>query len=326
MSGPLVIGPQQPALNTVMPFTGLPADSIAIYVQNYSRFTLLVSFGATAPTATDSLNNQYDGMLAPGGRDIFYVQSRGASRMERSLNAMGAFTGNVWIMPVDRTGSLANAGTVSGQNDIWVSIYGPNDPLPPFPGGMPLNVDLSSQARVIAIPPAGGQLLNGTWNTATFATQGIALFALSATNIALQAAQLYLFHLGMYQQLPAAVAAPAQTRVAVQAQFQTSGFVNVGSPVSMYIFPFINYLTATQFATTNIVLTPFFPICSTLTVPATAAWLAVNLVKVGGVDTQIQFDYQMWLDPNNAGPPASYGGNAGPQRWAGQYSSQAGIW
>src|SRR5690348_12752248 len=102
----------------------------------------------------DSLNNQYDGVLAPGGRDTFYVQSRGASSAERSLNAMGAFTGNVWIMPVDRTASQANTGTLSTISDVWLSAYGPYDPPPPFPGGMPLNVDLSSQPRVVTVPMA----------------------------------------------------------------------------------------------------------------------------------------------------------------------------
>ena len=166
-SGPIVIGPRPAIAGSVLSYS-VPKETQAIYVQNYTRFTLLVSFSATEPTATDSLNNQYDGVLAAGGRDVFYVQSRGATTRERGLNAIGAFSGSVWIMPIDRTGSQANVGTVSGVNDLWVSGYGPYDPPPPITGGMPLNVDLSSQARVVAIPPPGSQALSGSWDPSIF--------------------------------------------------------------------------------------------------------------------------------------------------------------
>lgn len=166
MSGPLVIGPRSVTAGTVLQYSSLPPDTVAIYIQNYSKLTLLVSFGVSQPTATDSLNNQYDSVLAPGGRDVFYVQARGASIAERRLNAVGAFTGNVWLMPVDRTTAQANTGTTSQMNDVWLSAYGPYDPLPPFPGGMPLNIDISSQPRVVGLPMCTRALDGNSFNQA----------------------------------------------------------------------------------------------------------------------------------------------------------------
>lgn len=196
MSGPILIGPRLANAGGIMSYS-VPAETQAIYVQNYSKLTLLVSFAATAPSATDSLNNEYDGVLAPGGRDTFYVQSRGASVAERSLNAMGAFTGNVWIMPVDRTGALVNTGSISTNSDVWLSAYGPYDPPPPFPGGMPLQVDLSSQPRVVAVPIGLSHFYTNDWALIAGHTPAVSVLATwipSSAQLAARVCGMYFYY------------------------------------------------------------------------------------------------------------------------------------
>ena len=322
MSGPVMIGPKNPTANTPMHYT-FDAETVAIYVQNYTRFTLLVSFSATEPTATDSLNNQYDGVLAAGGRDVFYVQSRGATTRERGLNAIGAFSGSVWIMPIDRTGSQANVGTVSGINDLWVSGYGPYDPPPPITGGMPLNVDLSSQARVVAIPPPGSQALSGSWDPSIFNPLTINFVTLSATNIANLQACVYLFYFSLF---PTATATPSSMHFQLQAQPQDSGHNAVGSVTTLFRATTYSYGTTTYLFAFPVVFSPYFPLAALVGYPSNARYLEINLVQTGGANIASDFNFALTADPNNLSFPPSYGGNSGPQRWGGQFTNQIGLW
>lgn len=297
----------------------IPLATVAIQVHNDTPFRLYVQFDGDKPTATSSVVvGGYDGMASPWAHPVIPRQ--------QSLGSYSPFNGKLWIMVVDPTSVLAQTGSISTLAEIHIDCYMPNEQWPQA-WAIPRQQDVTSQARMIALPPGGGQLLNGTWSTATFATLGVNIFTLSATNIQLQAAVFYLFHLGLYPQIPAAAGVPQQTRCALQAQFQTGGFVNVGLATTLYLFPMITTFNAANDASAQaIVLQPFFPIVAPLTVPATAAFLVINLVKLGGNDAVIQFNFQMEVDPNNAGPPASYGGNFGPNRWAGQYSNTSGLW
>lgn len=326
-NGPTTIGPRAASVNTILSYS-FAADTRAIYVQNYSRYTLLVSFADAEPTATDSLNNQYDGVLSPGGRDVFYVQSRGASSQERGINRIGAFTGKVWIMPVDRTGSQANAGTVSGVNDVWVSAYGPYDPEPPITGGMPLNVDLSSQPRVISLPPPGAQLLGDSsqdWTTSAPGAHLLIPLAATANNLAAGQMIVYIFHLGLFPQVVTS-GTFIQTRIALQAQPSDASNTPLGSPTTLYHVPVISGLSTSAVYAPPIILQPYFPLAAIVPLPGNTANVWLQFVKVGGGDMVIEYQYAIWYDQNNAGSPPGYGGSIQAQRWNGQFSTSAGIW
>lgn len=323
--GPVLIGPKQPTAGVVMAYT-VPADTASIYVQNYTRLHLLISFGDVAPTATDSLSNQYDGVLAPGGRDLFYVQSRGASSRERGLNAMGAFTGHVWIMPVDRSNTLAFAGTASGNNDIWVSAYGPYDPPPPFPGGMPLNVDISSQPRVISLPIPGDFAATDTWSPAV--TNPFSLIILQIPPALVTAGQFifYIFHLSAFPQLNAA--ATSQT-VAFQAQLLDNSLANIGAATLLYEATIAAAGSGTNAGFYSpLIIQPHFPLAYNLQPPANAVWVAFQTRLAAGGTTPIVINFAAMLDFNNTGIPPNYGGtNSGniAERWAGQFGGLGGT-
>lgn len=130
-------------------------ETIALYVQNKSQLTLYLAFQEARPSAPDSTASLYNAVVLPGHQALVPVQSRGSSSSERSLNAMGAFTGSVWIMPRDYTGNLAFTGNVSKDVGVFVTAFGPYDPLPATAVDTPA-VDLSSQPRVVTIPAPGG--------------------------------------------------------------------------------------------------------------------------------------------------------------------------
>ncbi|HEX5548487.1 MAG TPA: hypothetical protein VFX24_13840 [Ktedonobacterales bacterium] len=296
-SGPTTIGPLTAVSGSVLSYT-VPPETQAIYVQNYSKLTLLVSFAATAPTAMDSLNNQYDGVLAPGGRDTFYVQSRGASSAERSLNAMGAFTGNVWIMPVDRTSGLVNSGSISTNSDVWLSAYGPYDPPPPFPGGMPQNVDLSSQPRVVAVPIGLSHFYTNNWS---LAAGHVPLISLLATWIPTPA-QLAAGVCGMYVHYVWVDCAYNGTGSMsfpfdLEIQWRTSGGAAVGSAFVIARGTLVSATTSGDHWKLN----PAAPLALVGQIPPTAAKVDVQInfssgavVAVGGTLGVVGF-----MDPTN---------------------------
>ena len=325
--GPIMIGPKSPTVNTPLKYS-FPADTIAIYVQNYTRYTLLVNFSDTQPTATDSLNNQYDGVLAAGGRDVFYVQSRGASAAERSLNSIGAFTGVVWIMAIDRTPSQANVGTVSGTNDIWISAYGPYDPPPPITGGMPLNVDLSSQPRVIALPPPGGQCVNGQWLAGTFPTFQITTLFLSTKMAAQLNGWIYLYHLSIFPKSPGG-ATPLATDFELAFTPQNAGHADLDVSTGIFFGQVASYRDATnhQLALTPCIITPHFPLAIPMTLPATTVQLKIALATTSGSPVDCWYNVAVDIDQNNLITPPSYGGPvSGYAKWSGSYTQLTGLW
>lgn len=151
MAGPALIGPWNPVSGTPNQYKFGP-ETQWVYVRNQTHLTLLVVFSETQPKSLNSLSNEYDNVVREGGELLMWTQSRGASTAERSLNAVGAFTGSVWIMPVDLSSTLASTGTTSSTNNVWVGAGGPYDPPPPVSAGIPLGTDLTSQPRVIALP------------------------------------------------------------------------------------------------------------------------------------------------------------------------------
>ena len=293
-SGPIVIGPRPAVAGSVLSYS-VPKETQAIYVQNYSKLTLLVSFAATAPTATDSLNNQYDGVLAPGGRDTFYVQSRGASSAERSLNAMGAFTGNVWIMPVDRTASQANTGTLSTISDVWLSAYGPYDPPPPFPGGMPLNVDLSSQPRVVTVPMALDSFSFFSGRVGFPASLASVQFGPSlqlGVNIPVSMV-FYLYQLIITPGFDAGGAGGMD--VTIQVDCQTSGGASVGFPFPITMMRYSLWWAAAAGPYDKIDWKSPYPLGVEMSPPANANHLALLLKNNGSTNAPSQFDYNVGL-------------------------------
>lgn len=299
MSGPLLIGPTPLTVN--MPVqVKMAAETHAIYVQNYSRYTILVSFSDVQPTSTDSLNNQYDGVLQAGGRDVFYVQSRGASAMERSLNAMGAFTGSVWFMPIDRTGNQSNTGSVSQINDLWVSAYGPNDPPPPFPGGMPVNVDLSSQPRIITIPMTLSQSFLGTWNGV--GTFDVTTFNASAAQVLAGFAPLYLYYINVI-----AATATGTLTFNVQAQEKDAGGAATGLP---YIFCTGKvWANATNNTATQWEFRPPFALGKVGPLNPNTAKITVQFANVSGTPITVGFTLCASMDTRNISSPREIGNN-----------------
>ncbi len=297
MSGPTLIGPF--ALTPGTPIhVQMSAETQAVYVQNYSRYTVLVSFSDTQPTATDSLNNQYDGVLQAGGRDVFYVQSRGASAQERRLNAIGAFTGSVWFMPIDRTSAQASTGSVSQINDLWVSAYGPYDPPPPFPGGMPVSLDLVSQPRVVVVPMSLSHFYVNTWNGV--GTSLVATLIPTATQLAAGFAPIYLYYANVI-----AGSATGTTTFAIQLQWQNGGGGSVGSP-----FVFCEgkvWANATNNTATQWEFRPGFPLGAVGPMPGGAAQAAIQIANLGGTPITVAFTIAVGMDGQNISAPREIG-------------------
>ena len=146
MIGPLTLTVGQPFRLDLAP------DTAYVDIQNDSLNDVWVHYGETQPTDITNANKtwhrvvrrQHNGLLPTVGY-------RGASAAERQTNTIGAFKGRIWLLAVS-PGGLAVTGTISGRSQVYVTPYAIGDALPSH-SSLSTQMDLSSQPRVIAIPP-----------------------------------------------------------------------------------------------------------------------------------------------------------------------------
>lgn len=177
-----MIGPL--TLTVGQPFK-LQLDQATKYidVQNDSPYDVWVFFGNVKPTDLANAQNTWHRTARRDHTSLLPVEGyRGASRFEFSNNALGAFQGTAWLMPVN-PGGLALTGTTSARNQVFVTPYLAGEPLPSH-AARSSSVDLTSQARMLSVPIAVTPT-SSKWTPAALTTQLIgSSFALSAANLA----------------------------------------------------------------------------------------------------------------------------------------------
>lgn len=133
----------------------IPRDTATLFFKNDGPYDYFLSYGGTShPPYTPPNDSRIMAQVFAGEYAVLPIQSRGTAPRELALNAIGDFDGYVWYYAVDNTGGLALSGSASSRNLLALVTYGPFDAAPVAGSVRPLWHDLSSQPRVIAIPPA----------------------------------------------------------------------------------------------------------------------------------------------------------------------------
>lgn len=199
-------------------------------VANDSPNDVYLYFGQVAPTAdlTNENNSWHALVRRQHNQTVPVAAYRGASAAERSPNAWGAFDGTVWLLAVN-AGQLAQSGTVSGRNQLFVRGLYPGDPAPVH-SALATQVDLTSQPRIVHVPVGMLQWSAGNWNPGSGDPFDVLNLSWNADILAAQHAVVYFYGCSV-------MPAPGQTGsmgFSVEAQPVDSGGGNIGSPVQMF--------------------------------------------------------------------------------------------
>lgn len=297
MAGPVTIGPTAPT--DKQPFqTMVSTETVAVYVQNKSRMTLYVAFQDVQPTAQDSSGGQYNAVVLPGHQALIPVQSRGVSGRERSLNAMGAFTGSVWIMPRDYTGTNATSGTASSLVGIFVSAYGPYDPLPVTAVDQPV-IDLSSQPRVIAMPSSGEISVTGQFVPSTVPQDAVIVNQTGVGGI-IQTTGIMLY-IYSFTVMPAWAPNLGAAQVKLRAQPVDILNTPIGAAVDMltFVVTVAQAPLANQFTSTGFIFTPAAPYPVSIGQRPGARAINILLTLASGFGVTLDYNLNLGIANSN---------------------------
>jgi hypothetical protein len=155
-------GPLSLTTNTITPVS-VPNSSTFVYIGNDSPYDVLVSFLPSQPPVSTTAVGDWTGVVQAFHHGNFPTPAN----LQSPLG--GGFTGRVWLLPLDtRSAGLSTTGSISALANLWVIATEAGE-QPPDAYAAPRQTDLSSQPRIVAVPPSTAQTMTGE---ATFTAAG----------------------------------------------------------------------------------------------------------------------------------------------------------